>query len=169
MTTSATFPNDVTIRGMINAGSVNFNEQVKNSDISPTAHLDYDKVEHLHAIQIERQGISTTASTHIAHIVKGAFGSVVAVRVACAVVPSTDSAAACVIDVKKGTTSVLTETITLDNTKTAYLSISGTIVTSGVKDVVAGNILVVTITPTTHTSDCVESPGVTIYVREDGT
>jgi len=170
MTTSATYPNDVTIKGTINAARVNFNEQVKNSDISPTADFDYEKLEHLHAIHVERVQLGTTAitsvSTHIAHIAKGATGSVVAVKIACGIVP-TGAGPTQTIDVKNGTTSVLSTTVVLSSANTEFVSVSGTIVTTAVKDYTAGDVLVVTMTPTTHTSDIVQSPGVTIYVRED--
>jgi len=170
MTTSATFPNDVTIKGTLNAASVNLNASAKNSDISPTADLDYDKLEHLHAIHVERVQLGTTAitdvSTHIAHIAKGATGSVLAVEIACGVVP-TAAGPTQTIDVKKGTSSVLNTTVVLSSANTEFVSVSGSLLTTAVKDYTAGDVLVVTMTPTTHTSDIVQSPGVTIYVRED--
>jgi len=170
MTTSATYPNDVTIKGTLNAANVNLNASGKNSDISPTADIDFDKLEHLHPINVERVQLGTTAvtdvSTQFAHIAKGATGSVLNVLAVCSVVP-TAAGPTMTIMVRKGLTDVLSAAIVLSTTNTAFVAVAGTVVTTAVKDYTAGDVLNVTFTPTTHTSDMVQNPGVMIYVRED--
>jgi len=145
------------------AGTVTDNAVLAATNIAAT------KLEHQHEIIFAQANTASASQTQIVHRVHGATGEVIAVKAGSIVKCVSD--ASITIDMVKcnsgGTTSVLTGVITLNSSSTNYVPVAGTVVSSGVEDLVAEDLLKVVLTASAGTGGTVAT-GVfaSLIVRE---
>lgn len=165
------FESDVFVAGNVSAQSVSLpSGTVTNEDIEGSAGISASKLEHRHEITFAQANTTAADETKIVHSVYGSTGEVIACKAGSIGVCGGDSTVS--IDLVKcntsGTTSVLTSAITLDSGNTAYALESGTIVSSGVEDLAAGDILKIVLDATAGTSSSLATGVfVSLVVNED--
>lgn len=123
-----------------------------------------------HRIHHEQPNAAATAETRVKYVVRGATGEVMAVT-AGSIVAATGNATV-TIDVQKSTgggafATVLAAPIVLDSTNVARVLEDATLVTSGVEDLLADDLLQVVITINAGTGTLPTGVFVSIGVEED--
>ena len=99
---------------------------ITDTHISAGAGVDASKLEHRFEKTISQKlAVDAASEAHVAHAVYGTTGTLLAFR-AGAVTPA-GSATSVAVDLKKNGTTVLSSTITLNNTQSAYQLVNGTI------------------------------------------
>lgn len=137
-------PADLTLRGtLFPAGFVPPDGCIGDDAWDAANPLAAVNQEHQHQrVFTQVHGSAATTERRVIHVARG-DGSVVAVRAG--VVVACVGAATIVIDVKKNGTTIMSSTITLDNTNTAYAIESGSV---SVTSYVADDVFEVTVTAT---------------------
>lgn len=176
MATPTRIPGDLNVAGGITcqrltppAGSI-YNTHV--ADGAPGVYVAAQKVQHQVAASYKQQpGSNAAAATEDVYVHHGADGEVIDIKaVVTGQIPSGDRT--CTIDVQKSTAggafaTVLTGTITLDSVNVIRVVESGTLVTSGVEDLVDGDILRVIVTVGGSAGTHVQGFIVTITINKD--
>lgn len=133
---------NTTVTGMLAAASTSFDGAITNSDINAVAAIEYTKMGHLHKKTFGLSGTVAATTVPVACIY-GATGEVLSVKAGN--VTAETGANSWTADVQKDGATVLAAVITLDNANVAFTPEAGTLVTSGVEDLVAGDVLTVVI------------------------
>lgn len=142
---------NLTVNGQLSASSTSLDGAISNSDISASAAIAHTKQEHQHTLTYGQNG-AFAAGTIVMHCVYGATGEVLAFKAGN--VTANTGGNDCTVDLQKDGVSVLSAVINLAaGSPAAYTPESGTIVTTGVEDLVAGDVLTVVIVDTDN-ADC---------------
>lgn len=115
-----TIPNDVYVNGSLSARTMAAPaESVNAAAIATNAKIPTSKLRHRFAPTYSQEAATDAAADNqVLHVVKGFVGEVVDFRVGCVVAASGGGNA--VVDLRKNGSTILTATITIDSTNTAY-------------------------------------------------
>lgn len=139
---------DVHVRGTVTANAITIpTGSITDASIAGGAGIAASKLEHQFPVRYQTvAGAAVATATHPVHVVQGATGTVVGLRVASVTAPTSSDTV--VVDLQKSTgggafASVLTGTVTLDSSSVNRTAYSGTIASPSL---VAGDILQVVVT-----------------------
>lgn len=119
---------------------------VVNADVSSTADVGQEKLEHQHAKHYSQANSAASDETRMVHVVYGASGTILDFRAGSIAKAVGDST--CTFDLKKNGTTCLSAVITLDNANTNRVAEAGTL---SVTTLANGDVLEVVIDATIGT------------------
>lgn len=143
MATVQTIDGDVQVRGNLRCVTINLPATcVGDAQVSGSSPITASKLQHQHSKTFaQANGSAAVAERRVIHIAYGAAGTVLAFRTGVVTVATGDSTVT--VDLYKNGASILSATVTIDNTKAAFARTTATLSSASY---VAGDIFEVVLT-----------------------